>query len=87
MVLAPIYAPPGEPQIPGISSQRLAELIRERDKRPVAVVAGQDELLQYLLDLMQSGDTILTMGAGDIWQVGHRLAQALARPEQLESRA
>jgi UDP-N-acetylmuramate--alanine ligase len=36
VVLAPIYAPPGEPQIPGISSQRLAELIRERSGNKVA---------------------------------------------------
>jgi UDP-N-acetylmuramate--alanine ligase len=77
LILTPIYSPPGEEPIPGVSSESLAAGIERQTGRPVKVMAHKQEILQYLLQTVRAGDTVLTMGAGDIWTVAKALAERL----------
>lgn len=82
VILASIYSPPGEEPIPGVSSEVLARLIEEQDGRPVHCFPSLDGIADFVLDLAAPGDTILTMGAGDIWRVGLQIAERLKAAAQ-----
>lgn len=77
VVLTDIYSPAGEKQIEGISSARLAELIRENSNPHVRHLATKEDVFQYLQTTVAKGDLVITMGAGDIWKVADRLAKEL----------
>lgn len=76
VVLADIYSPPGEKPIPGVSSARLAELIAAKG-REVIHIAKNEDITTYLQTIIRPGDTVITMGAGDIWSVAQALAESL----------
>ncbi len=40
---------------------------------------SKDNILTYLYEIIQPGDMIITMGAGDIWTVGQELAKQLKK--------
>lgn len=77
VVLTDIYAPPGEKPIPGVSSQALAELVRERANREVSCFSRKEDIVDYLMGIARPGDVILTMGAGDIWKVAATVVERL----------
>lgn len=76
-VLTEIYAPPGQEAIAGVSSAVLADLIRQREGRPVELITDKEAIVRFLLASVRPGDTVLTMGAGDIWQVARELGRRL----------
>lgn len=79
LLLNDIYSA-GEEPIPGVNSQRLAREIRQRGHEHVLVVKDQRETVQALHRIARSGDLLLTMGAGDIWQAGRKfLAEITAQ--------
>jgi len=82
VVLAEIYAPPGEKPIPGVSSYQLGKLVEGQTGQVVPVFDTKEEVLDYLLKMVRPGDTVLTMGAGDIWKIAHRLAEVLREQGQ-----
>ncbi|EDM77608.1 UDP-N-acetylmuramate--alanine ligase [Plesiocystis pacifica SIR-1] len=87
VVLTPVYAA-GEQPIEGYSAEGLGSLLRARKpERPVVLVGpqslGRAEVVEVttrrLHELCASGDIVLTLGAGTITQVSHRLVEALER--------
>lgn len=78
LILTPIYSPPGEMPIPGVTSGALADRISAHTGRPVQVIADKNEILELLLRTVRPGDIVLTMGAGDIWTVAKELSLRLA---------
>ncbi len=81
LILTDIYSPPGEKPIPGVSSKILAEMIERHDGRPVELISDKAAILERLGELARPGDTVLTMGAGDIWTVAHQLAAQLSQSQ------
>lgn len=77
LMLTKIYSPPGEQPIPGVSSEVLAEKITAHTGRPVILESDKQEILRMLRETAQPGDTVLTMGAGDIWKVAKEFAEEL----------
>src|SRR5262249_19907742 len=70
--------PAREKPLPGIDGRLVAEEIaRAAPRRPVTFIGGQADLLDYLLERVRPGDAVLTMGAGDIREVGENLVRAL----------
>lgn len=63
----------GEPPLPGAGSKELADSI----DGPLACeyVTGPSELSARLRDILQSGDLLLTLGAGDVWKVGEQFLE------------
>lgn len=77
VILTDIYSPTGEKRIEGVSSRKLADMIRENSNERVTYIPDQQETLQHLINTVRPGDLVLTMGAGDIWKTAHALARHL----------
>jgi UDP-N-acetylmuramate--alanine ligase len=77
LVLGDVYAA-GEMPISGADGRSLARGIRTRGQLDPVFVANLDTLPVVLNDLLQDGDILLTLGAGDIGAAAARLADELA---------
>lgn len=73
LVLSEVY-PAGEMPIAGADAKSLARAIRARGRNEPVVVSQVSELASVLPDVLQDGDLLLLMGAGDIGQVPQQLA-------------
>jgi UDP-N-acetylmuramate--alanine ligase len=76
VILAPIY-PAREDPIPGVTSGAIAAKLTERGI-PASAYANLDEVEQVLVSRDSGPDTgsiLITMGAGDIFQVADKLTQ------------
>ncbi len=78
VILAPVYAA-GEKPIDGADHYALAEKMRAYGHRRVMVIERDEELAPLLAPMVQSGDYVVCMGAGDITR------WAYALPDQLEA--
>ncbi|WP_438434343.1 UDP-N-acetylmuramate--L-alanine ligase [Gorillibacterium sp. sgz500922] len=78
VIITDIYSPAGEKQIEGISSANLVELIRKNSNEHVRHIPTKEGVLDFLKEHVESGDLVLTMGAGDIWKAADGLASWLA---------
>ncbi|MNL69780.1 UDP-N-acetylmuramate--L-alanine ligase [compost metagenome] len=79
MIITDIYSPAGEQRIEGVDSAKLVELIRSNSNPSLQHIPTRDEVLNYLVDHVQPGDLVLTMGAGDIWKAADGLAKSLRK--------
>jgi len=73
LVLSEVY-PAGEEPIAGADSHALARAIRARGRSEPVVVGKASELAAVLPDVLQDGDLLLMMGAGDIGAVASHIA-------------
>jgi UDP-N-acetylmuramate--alanine ligase len=69
LLLLEIY-PASEAPLPGVSGQSLAQGIRQVSKTAVDFYPDMAAVSSALGDLLEPGDVFLTMGAGNVWQVG-----------------
>jgi UDP-N-acetylmuramate--alanine ligase len=76
LLLTDIY-PAGEDPLPGVTSEVLFRGIRERGHKNVLYVPRREETADKLISLLKPGDTVITLGAGDIWQLGEELMRKL----------
>ena len=67
LYLMDIYAASEDP-VEGVTSERLASLISRH--RQVEYVATEERMVGILKEEAESGDLVLTMGAGDVWKIG-----------------
>ncbi|MFT3900324.1 MAG: UDP-N-acetylmuramate--L-alanine ligase [Gordonia sp. (in: high G+C Gram-positive bacteria)] len=72
VVVTEVYGAREEP-MPGVSGR----LIAERVARPAQFVPDLSELVPTVVDLAESGDVVLTLGAGDITMQGPEILAAL----------
>ena len=78
LVVTDIYGAREEP-LPGIDGKLIADLSIRYGHRNVHYVPEKENLPDYLASLVREGDTVITMGAGDIWRYGQRLLERLQR--------
>ena len=74
LVLTEVY-PAGEAPIVGADAKSLARAIRARGRIDPVLVNAPSELARVLPDVLQDGDLLLLMGAGDIGHAAQQLAQ------------
>jgi UDP-N-acetylmuramate--alanine ligase len=70
VLFAPIYAA-REPFDPSVSSELLAERT-QGVKGVVKAFPDFDSIVNYLKENTKSGDVVMTMGAGDVYQIGEK---------------
>jgi len=71
-----IYAASEEP-IPGITGQTLAERIRDFGHRCVEYTGTIEQTAGLVAENVRDQDVVLTLGAGNVWQVGERVLEKL----------
>jgi UDP-N-acetylmuramate--alanine ligase len=76
VILPPIYASARE-QAGAVTSDDLARLINERFPGKAKAVASHEAAVEQLRTSIVPGDVVVTMGAGDVWQVAEALVQSL----------
>ncbi|MCU1354527.1 MAG: murC [Acidimicrobiales bacterium] len=78
LVVTDVYGA-GEPPIPGVTGKLLVDAVLDEHARSrVAWLPGADDVVGYLRHELRPGDLCLTVGAGDVWQLGPRLLEELA---------
>ena len=73
VILTEIYSAGETPQ-DGVSSEALFQTMKEKCQAPVKFVE-RAELTSFLKKTLQAGDLLITMGAGDITQIGPELVE------------
>jgi len=76
LILTDIY-PAGEDRIEGVEAKALYGGIRDYGHKDVTYIADKKEIVNHLLRIITPGDVVITMGAGDIWQVSEELVKQL----------
>ncbi len=71
-----IYAASEKP-IEGVTAEALVNRIREFGHRGVSYCGSMDNAVKSALEAAVSGDAIITLGAGSVWQAGDRILEAL----------
>ncbi len=75
LLLTEIY-PACEAPIPGVSSESLAQGIRQVSKTRVTYFPDFAAMEAALPGILRPGDVLLTLGAGSVWQVGVHYLEA-----------
>jgi len=76
LILTDIY-PAGEDRIEGVEAKALYEGIRNSGHKDVTYIPDKKEIVNHLLRIITPGDVVITLGAGDIWQVSEELVKQL----------
>ena len=76
LVATDVY-PSREEPIEGIDGALIADLAQQYGHREVTYIPDKADLPDYLLDAVRPGDTVITIGAGDIWRYGRAFFEAL----------
>lgn len=76
LVVMDIY-PAGEDPLPGVEAQALAEGIAGHGHKDARYLADADAVVAHLAGEVKAGDIVITLGAGNVWQVGERLIARL----------
>jgi UDP-N-acetylmuramate--alanine ligase len=84
LIIVPIYAA-GEDPLPGITSERLVEQIRQSGHRDVHCALNFADAHKILKDTIQDGDLLLTLGAGNIWKVGEEFLKDETQNSEVRS--
>lgn len=80
VVLTDIFGAREEP-MEGITTERLVELAKHNGHREVHHVPNKDDIPDYLLQLAQPNDIVITVGAGDIWRRGEAFVEKLKKAQ------
>ncbi len=80
VIVTDIY-PAGEPPIPGVTAQNLAQSIREHGHHDVTYVPDKRAVPDELMKRIEAGDIVIALGAGDINASVRELATRLEAKE------
>lgn len=72
LIITDIY-PAREEPLPGVTGELVANAARALGHRQVVYIPDQEQVADYLHQIVREGDMVITMGAGDIWKVGDAL--------------
>jgi UDP-N-acetylmuramate--alanine ligase len=77
VVITDIYGAREKP-LPGVTARVLAEEIARNERgKPVEYIGSKAAIVERMLETARPGDAVMTMGAGDIREVGESLVRAL----------
>ncbi len=78
LIVIDIY-PAGEAPIEGVHSRRLAEGTREFGHKRVDYIEDRNEVVPHLLRVLQPNDVVMTLGAGNVWELNRLLLANLPK--------
>lgn len=81
LILTDIYSA-GEEPISGINGETIKEEVERQTGQQVIYIPQKEKIARYLEAIVEPGDLVMTMGAGDIYQVGEELVERLVRKQE-----
>ncbi|MCB5224362.1 MAG: UDP-N-acetylmuramate--L-alanine ligase [Candidatus Cloacimonadaceae bacterium] len=78
LILAPVY-PAREAPIPGVSSKMIADAAIQSGHHNILLLEDNAQIVPQTLSLLEPGDILVTMGAGNIWQYGEEILAQLKK--------
>ena len=81
LLMTEIYGA-GEPAIEGINSEVLLNGIKKHGQRHAYCKPDIEHLLEKTMEILEPGDVVLTLGAGNIWQAGEQLLEIMAKEDE-----
>ena len=78
LFITDIY-PAGEDPIPGVTAKALVQEIEKRGGVKVHYVPERERLVGEVMQMVRPGDIVMTLGAGNIWEVSEGIAEALKK--------
>ena len=82
LVLTDIYAA-GEKPIEGVNGESMLKEVIETTSQDVSYIPNVEEIANYLVDIVEEGDLVITMGAGNVYKVGEQLVEMLKRRKKI----
>lgn len=82
IIVSDIYSA-GEQPIEGISANIIISAIEKHEGRKVVYLPTRQDIVNYLAQTARTGDMILTLGAGDIWNAGVELVNRLKERQKI----
>ncbi|SHM06818.1 UDP-N-acetylmuramate--L-alanine ligase [Caldanaerovirga acetigignens] len=79
VIVTNIYSA-GERPIEGVSSLLIVNTLKDRGKK-VTYIHDKDEIPDFIIPKVSPGDYVLTIGAGDIYQVAYEIVKKLKTKE------
>ncbi|HKI51738.1 MAG TPA: UDP-N-acetylmuramate--L-alanine ligase [Geothermobacteraceae bacterium] len=76
VVVLDVYAA-GEEPLAGVNAEELAKAIAGHGHRDVRYLATVEAAVAHLRETVKPGDMVITLGAGNVWQVGAELSEQL----------
>jgi len=76
LILTDIYSA-GEEPIAGISGELIKEEVERQTGKKVMYIPDKANVARYLAEIVESGDLVMTMGAGNIYLAGEELVEKL----------
>ncbi len=76
LVVTDVYAA-GEDPIPGVDAEALARGVSGHGHKDAHFVKEPGAIVDHLHRVVREGDLVITLGAGNIWQVGEAFARRL----------
>jgi len=76
LVVTDIYAA-GERPVEGITAESLYRGLREHGHKNAVYLPNRADIVDHLVEIVKKGDIVITLGAGDVNQVGDDLLQRL----------
>jgi UDP-N-acetylmuramate--alanine ligase len=64
----------GEAAIPGVSAEQIVARLQAAGRPAAFYTAAAAQ--RYLVETLESGDLVITLGAGDVWRVATGLVEA-----------
>ncbi|BBB93260.1 MAG TPA: UDP-N-acetylmuramate--L-alanine ligase [Methylomusa anaerophila] len=80
LILTNIY-PAGEQPIPGISGETIKEEVEKQTQQRVIYIPDKEKIARYLAQVVEPGDLVITMGAGNIFQTSEELVEKLMQSQ------
>ncbi|MBN2569263.1 MAG: UDP-N-acetylmuramate--L-alanine ligase [Deltaproteobacteria bacterium] len=75
LIVTDIYAA-SEKEIKGVNAISLCKAIKDGGHEDAIYLSSFDEIVNYLKAATNPGDTVITLGAGDVWAVGEKLVNS-----------
>ena len=82
LILTDIYSA-GEAPIEGINGEAVLKKVMALTNQNVSYIPKREDIASFIADMVEDGDLVITMGAGDIYKTGEELVDILKHRKKI----